>query len=91
MATEKTPLKIYRGINGTNTSSGSVPALQAGTLIFNEGLGFFTLDVNTSKATVSDAAKRIANIRFALDLSSNMERGKTDEKSGWLCDKKTGG
>ena len=28
MATEKTPLKIYRGINGTNTSSGSVPALQ---------------------------------------------------------------
>lgn len=61
MATEKTPLKIYRGINGTNTSSGSVPALQAGTLIFNEGLGFFTLDVNTSKATVSDAAKILLN------------------------------
>lgn len=61
MATEKTPLKIYRGINGTNTSSGSVPALQAGTLIFNEGLGFFTLDVNTSKATVSDAAKTLLN------------------------------
>lgn len=59
MATEKTPLKIYRGVNGTNTSSGSVPALQAGTLIFNEGLGFFTLDVNTSKATVSDAAKAL--------------------------------
>ena len=61
MVTEKTPLKIYRGINGTNTSSGSVPALQAGTLIFNEGLGFFTLDVNTSKATVSDAAKTLLN------------------------------
>lgn len=61
MATEKTPLKIYRGVNGTNTSSGSVPALQAGTLIFNEGLGFFTLDVNTSKATVSDAAKTLLN------------------------------
>lgn len=61
MATEKTPLKIYRGINGTNTSSGSVPALQAGTLIFNEGLGFFTLDVNTSKVTVSDAAKTLLN------------------------------
>lgn len=59
MATEKTPLKIYRGTNGTNTSSGSVPALQAGTLIFNEGLGFFTLDVNTSKANVSDAAKAL--------------------------------
>lgn len=56
MATEKTPLKIYRGINGT---SGTVPALQAGTLIFNEGLGFLTLDVNTSKATVSDAAKAL--------------------------------
>lgn len=61
MATEKTPLKIYRGVNGTNTSSSSVPALQAGTLIFNEGLGFFTLDVNTSKATVSDAAKTLLN------------------------------
>lgn len=61
MATEKTPLKIYRGVNGTNTSSGSVPALQAGTLIFNEGLGFFTLDVNTSKATVSDAARILLN------------------------------
>lgn len=61
MATEKTPLKIYRGVNGTNTSSGSVPALQAGTLIFNEGLGFFTLDVNTSKATVSDAARTLLN------------------------------
>lgn len=61
MATEKTPLKIYRGVNGTNTSSGSVPTLQAGTLIFNEGLGFFTLDVNTSKATVSDAARTLLN------------------------------
>lgn len=59
MATEKTPLKIYRGTNGTNSSSGTVPALQAGTLIFNEGLGFLTLDVNTSKATVSDAAKAL--------------------------------
>ena len=53
-------------------------------------MGKYNMEGRKRKGSGKRAAKRIANLRFALDLSSNMERGRTDEKSGWIYHKKTG-
>ena len=53
-------------------------------------MGKYNMEGRKRKGSGKRAAKRIANLRFALALSRNVERGRTDEKGGWIYHKKTG-